>query len=193
MDNSKFVTSHAAREYATYLKTRGYSVVITRLPRTREGFRYEVIASKSSGRNPRPKRTTHRRLRRHRRDCLCIICTQARHKRALRGLPKGRIFAKHELLAPNNPAAKQYRRFHRIGPRRVSKVWLAHPRRVMRIGRITRVSYVPDARSGKQDKKGSLINYYHDFGPGVSGFVSEDGKQLIITGGKFRVTDWLRG
>lgn len=141
--------------------------------------------------NPRHARARRRALRGHRAGCRCVVCKVSRgaiQRHSPRS--KNRLAS---LLSPTNPAARQYRRFHRVAPRRVSRIFLAAPRRVMRIGRVTRLNYVPDRGSGKQDAKGKTIEYFHDFGPGVQGFVSEDGRQLIITGGRFRVTDWLRG
>lgn len=35
--------------------------------------------------------------------------------------------------------------------------------------------------------------YEHKTGPGVKIYLHPNGKSLIITGGKFRVTDWMRG
>ncbi len=38
-----------------------------------------------------------------------------------------------------------------------------------------------------------MIEYTHKMGPGVQLLATPDGKAVVLIGGRFRVTDWLRG
>ena len=61
------------------------------------------------------------------------------------------------------------------------------------------VTYLGDAYSIKYESTKKLYGvhkkrlYEHHMGKGVKIYLHPDGKSLLITGGKFRVTDWMRG
>jgi len=63
------------------------------------------------------------------------------------------------------------------------------------LGNARSIVYIAPGYSAKSFKgRGKLAGeYIHRFGSGVKIYTTETGKSLIVMGGKFRVTDWLRG
>lgn len=91
---------------------------------------------------------------------------------------------------------RRYRQFHGRAGRITGRVNLPTPRRLILIGRAVSVVYVPPVGSGKFFRTRTLKRpgeYLHKFGPNVKLYTDERGRLVYIVGGKFRVTDWLRG
>jgi hypothetical protein len=87
-------------------------------------------------------------------------------------------------------AIKNYKKFHGGNPERLSSFQFSTPKSVTFLGWLYSIKY-------ESTKKLSGVHrmrlYEHKTGPGVRIYLHPDGKSLIITGGKFRVTDWMRG
>jgi len=64
------------------------------------------------------------------------------------------------------------------------------PQSLIYLGNLYAIKYESTkALSGRH----RLRLYEHKTGPGVKIYLHPNGRTLIITGGKFRVTDWMRG
>lgn len=88
-------------------------------------------------------------------------------------------------------AASNYRRFHAREIQRRSKAEIpATPKAVTLLGNAVAVEY-----SSTKTHQGSNKRrvYRHKMGPGVKIYLHPNRKVLYVTGGKFRVTDWMRG
>lgn len=92
-------------------------------------------------------------------------------------------------------AIQNYKRFHGRDPEALASgkfgsFSFTMPKSVTFLGTAYAIEY-------ESTKKLSGIHrnrlYRHKMGPGVKIYLHPDGKSLIITGGKFRVTDWMRG
>lgn len=94
------------------------------------------------------------------------------------------------------PALRRHRQFHGTAGRIAGRVAFAYPKRLILIGRAVSVVYVPPRYSAKSFRTRTLRRpgeYIHKFGPSVNVYATDNGKSIILLGGKFRVTDWLRG
>ena len=87
-------------------------------------------------------------------------------------------------------AVKRYRKFHGHKPDKVSTVNIPLPKAVVYLGEGLAIEY----RSDKilNGRRGSHA-YRHSFKKGVKVYTDKAGKALFVVGGKFRVTDWMRG
>jgi hypothetical protein len=87
-------------------------------------------------------------------------------------------------------ALKRYRKFHGHEPRKYSTINIPYPRILVCLGKGVAIEYESD----KKDKNvpTGKNEYRHKFKQGVKIYTDKKGKILIITGGKFRVTDWMR-
>lgn len=64
------------------------------------------------------------------------------------------------------------------------------PKQVTFLGTLYAIEYESTKKLSGNHK---LRLYRHKAGPGVKIYLHPNGKSLIITGGKFRVNDWMRG
>lgn len=88
-------------------------------------------------------------------------------------------------------ALKRYKKFHGKAPTKISTVSIPYPKKLVLVGEGVAVEYRSDKPLGNRPKRKRV--YRHPFGRGVKVYMDPKGKALYITGGKFRVTDWLRG
>lgn len=90
-------------------------------------------------------------------------------------------------------AVRRAKRFHGRDPRRAGWVEIPYPKALVLLGAGVAIEY----RSDKVWKRGDRFNpklrtYRHELGRGVRVFADPKGRTLIIKGGRFRVTDWMR-
>jgi hypothetical protein len=94
-------------------------------------------------------------------------------------------------------AVKRFERFHDRAPNKVGLVEIPHPKAVVFLGAGVAIEYRSDKHVLSLGDKVSVARgktrlYRHLFGPGVKVYTDPEGQALIIIGGKFRVTDWMR-
>lgn len=87
-------------------------------------------------------------------------------------------------------AVRRYKTFHGNAPSRRSSIGLTVPRAVTYLGDVFAIEYESTKKLAGSHR---LRLYRHKVGRGVKMYLHPDGKTLIIRGGRFRVTDWLRG
>ena len=85
---------------------------------------------------------------------------------------------------------QRYKAFHGKPPKKFSSFELTIPRSVTYLGNACAIEYESTKALRGTHK---LRLYRHKIGPGCKIYLHPDGKTLIIRGGKFRVTDWMRG
>ena len=87
-------------------------------------------------------------------------------------------------------AEKNFQVFHGRSPEKFGSFNFTMPRKVTFLGNVYAIEYVSNKKL-KGTFKSRL--YRHKTGPGVKMYLHPNGRTLIIEGGRFRVTDWLRG
>lgn len=87
-------------------------------------------------------------------------------------------------------AVRNYARFHGRTPRKLGGIEFTMPKSLTYLGDLYSIKYESDKKLAGTHK---IRLYEHKTGPGVKIYLHPNGKSLIITGGKFRVTDWMRG
>lgn len=90
-------------------------------------------------------------------------------------------------------AEDRYKRFFGFTPTSAFKVDIPFPKAVACLGDALAVEYRSDKKLSPRDKSPKPRAYRHVIGRGVKIYTDPSGKCLYITGGKFRVTDWMRG
>lgn len=90
----------------------------------------------------------------------------------------------------NSKAVANFKKFHGRAPRKFGSFSFTMPRQVTYLGTLYAIEY--ESTKALQGKH-KLRLYRHKAGTGVKIFLHPNGKSLIITGGKFRVNDWMRG
>lgn len=92
-------------------------------------------------------------------------------------------------------AVKGFEKFHGHAVNRIRRLNLPAMKVLIRLGQAVAVEYSSNKPIGKLSATGRSRSrvYRHLFGPGVELFTDSTRRCLIVTGGKFRVTDWLRG
>lgn len=86
-------------------------------------------------------------------------------------------------------ALKRFRRFHVRTPDKIGRVNIPHPKALVLLGEGVAIEYRSDKLALGSRK---VRTYRHRFGRGVKVYTDAAGKTLWITGGRFRVTDWMR-
>lgn len=76
------------------------------------------------------------------------------------------------------PAREMYRDFHGKAVRYVKKIFYRNPKRLVYLGKVSRIEYISDKKAGGGDGKPTL--FYHDFKRGVYLYTDEKGQQLFI-------------
>ena len=92
---------------------------------------------------------------------------------------------KHEKIS-----IQKFKTFHNRNPKKFGGFSFTMPKSVTYLGDAYAIEY-ESTKALKGTHK--LRLYRHKVGPGVKIYLHPDGKTLIIRGGKFRVTDWMRG
>lgn len=87
-------------------------------------------------------------------------------------------------------AIKNFKRFHDRNPKKFGSFQFTMPLSVTYLGALHSIKYESTKRLAGTHR---LRLYEHRSGPGVKIYLHPNGKSLIITGGRFRVTDWMRG
>lgn len=87
-------------------------------------------------------------------------------------------------------AIRNFKRFHSRAPKKFGSFQFSMPRSVTYLGNLYSIKYESTKKLAGVHR---LRLYEHKTGPGVKIYLHPDGKSLIITGGHFRVTDWMRG
>lgn len=85
---------------------------------------------------------------------------------------------------------RQYQTFHGQRPRKLGGLDFTMPRSLTYLGDAFAIEY-ESSKTLNGTAKRRL--YRHKVGAGVKIYLHPDGKTLLIRGGKFRVTDWMRG
>lgn len=86
-------------------------------------------------------------------------------------------------------AVAKYRKFYGKNPTKKGRVNIPFPRAVVCLGAGVAVEYRSDKKLDGTFKKRL---YRHKFGAGVKVYTDPKGKAIYITGGRMRVTDWIR-
>jgi hypothetical protein len=86
-------------------------------------------------------------------------------------------------------AARRFKGFHARQPQKVGFVNIPHPKALVFLGHGVAIEYRSDKLALGSRK---MRTYRHRFGGAVKIFTDAKGKTLYITGGRFRVTDWMR-
>lgn len=89
-----------------------------------------------------------------------------------------------------NSAVENFHRFHGRKPEKLSGVSFTMPRQLTYLGELAAIEYVSDKKLKGTFKKRL---YRHKAGPNVKIYLHPNGRWLLISGGNFRVTDWMRG
>ncbi len=87
-------------------------------------------------------------------------------------------------------AEKVYQKFHGRGSSRKTMVDFSPPKSLVSLGRAVAVEYESSKRLYGTHKPRL---YRHKFGSGVQILAHPNGKWLLVYGGRFRISDWLRG
>lgn len=87
-------------------------------------------------------------------------------------------------------AVKNFSRFHGRKPEKFSGVTFTMPRSLTLLGECAAIEYTSTKKLQGTFKKRL---YRHKTGPGVKIYLHPNRKWLLISGGQFRVTDWMRG
>lgn len=87
-------------------------------------------------------------------------------------------------------AQKNYKKFHGRTVQNIRSFDFTAPKAVTFLGRGHAIEYTSDKILPGRGRKNRL--YRHKFGSGVNIYLHPNGKSLLILGGKFRVTDWMR-
>lgn len=94
-------------------------------------------------------------------------------------------------------ARKNFAAFHARPVSKKSAIEFTMPRALTFLGQGFSVEYLSDKRNGPRNKtktgKFKTNRYRHLFGPGVKIYLHPNKRWILIGGGKFRVTDWMRG
>lgn len=83
-------------------------------------------------------------------------------------------------------AVKLYEKFNNKPVRKFKTVNINISKNLVDLGKAVAVCY-------RSNKEGMSRDYEHKFRDGVRLLSTDDGKTLIITGGKLNTTDWIRG
>jgi hypothetical protein len=87
-------------------------------------------------------------------------------------------------------AVKNYQKFHKRPPAKSAYVDFTPPKALTYLGNLLSISY----QSTKGFKRSfKPRGYKHDAGPGVKIYLHPNRRWLLIAGGRFHVTDWMRG
>lgn len=92
-------------------------------------------------------------------------------------------------------AVRRFRRFHGRNPSRAAKVFIPFPKAVIYLGEAIALEYRSDKLApalGDGPKSRKTRTYRHKTGRGVKFYTDPKGRVLFVTGGRFKVTDWLR-
>lgn len=87
-------------------------------------------------------------------------------------------------------AIRNFKTFHGRAPRKLGGLDFTMPRSLTYLGNAYAIEYESTKALHGTHK---LRLYRHKVGPGVKIYLHPDGKTLLIRGGHFRVTDWMRG
>lgn len=87
-------------------------------------------------------------------------------------------------------AISNFKKFHGRSPKKLSGFEFTMPKSVTYLGDVYSIKYESTKKLNGVHKNRL---YEHKTGRGVKIYLHPNGKSLIITGGKFRVTDWMRG
>ncbi len=90
----------------------------------------------------------------------------------------------------NAKAIKNFKTFHGRKPEKFSGVTFTMPQSLTYLGDLAAIEYTSDKRLQGTFKKRL---YRHKAGKGVKIYLHPNRRWLLISGGNFRVTDWMRG
>ncbi len=88
-------------------------------------------------------------------------------------------------------AKKNYKKFHKRSTEKETNVSFVMPRALTYLGAGNAIEYVSDKILPGKKRTGRL--YRHKFGSGVKIYLHPNRDWILIHGGNFRVTDWMRG
>lgn len=88
-------------------------------------------------------------------------------------------------------AVKNFEKFHGRKVNKQTSFDFTAPKAVTFLGRGVAIEYASDKVLAGRPRKNRV--YRHKLGPGVKIYLHPNRKWLLISGGNFRVTDWMRG
>lgn len=86
-------------------------------------------------------------------------------------------------------ARKKYARFHGKNPDKVTEIDFTMPKTLVFLAAGVAIEYTSDKKLNGTHKKRL---YRHKFGKGVKIYLHPNERWLLISGGKFKVTNWMR-
>lgn len=87
-------------------------------------------------------------------------------------------------------AVRNFKRFHGRDPQKLGHIDFTMPKTLTYLGTAYSIKY---ESTKKLAGTHHLRLYEHRMGSGVKIYLHPNGRTLIITGGRFRVDDWMRG
>lgn len=87
-------------------------------------------------------------------------------------------------------AVANFKRFHGRSPQKLGSFRFTMPKTVTFLGTCYSIKYESTKKLAGTHR---LRLYEHRMGADVRIYLHPNGRTLIITGGRFRVTDWMRG
>ena len=94
------------------------------------------------------------------------------------------------MARPTQRAVANFKKFHGRAPTKLGTIDFTMPRSLTYLGTCYSIKYESTKKLSGTHR---LRLYEHRMGSGVRIYLHPNGRTLIITGGKFRVTDWMRG
>lgn len=87
-------------------------------------------------------------------------------------------------------ATKNFQKFHGRNPEKFDSIDFTMPRELTFLGTLEAIEYTSDKKLRGTFKKRL---YRHKAGRGVKIYLHPNRRWILISGGNFRVTDWMRG
>lgn len=88
-------------------------------------------------------------------------------------------------------AKKNYEKFHKRKIEKETAIQFTMPKALTFLGVGAAIEYRSDKALPGRSRK--IRHYRHKFGSGVKIYLHPNKKWILVGGGNFRVTDWMRG
>lgn len=89
-------------------------------------------------------------------------------------------------------AYARYKGFQGRAPKKVTRINIPKIGPIVYLGKGLAIEYQSDKKMHRSDIRPTSRGYRHTFEKGVKIYTEPTGKALIVIGGRFKVTDWLR-
>lgn len=89
-------------------------------------------------------------------------------------------------------AVSRFEKFHGRRPDRLARIPFEQPKQLVYLGRGVAIEYESDKPDPRRKRSEKTSVYRHKLGAGVKIYCDPRGKMVLVLGGRFRVTDWMR-